>query len=941
MQLNSRSLRLCSFNCRSVKSSVNEIRELCSHSDIVCVQEHWLLPSEINFLSGISDDFLAVGQSAVNIHESVLLGRPYGGTGILYRKTISEFVIFVDTDDPRLTAVILSSNVGPILLVCVYMPTDYGDDECLENYVSTCASLTSLYNDCDAVQLIAVGDFNCSAHSRFYDIMLQFALENNVMLTDINRLADAFTYCNDSATNLSWIDHVLCSRDVDNLVSSCTVGYDYVSSDHKPLFVCVEDLLPESRAQPRITNSADSSSQFITDWSKCNDYYITNYQYELDRGLSEINIPSFTPSHYTDNGDSQDTNALIDAYYDDIMRCINAACRRSIPNKAVNYNNCDFIVAGWNDIVRDKHSAARDAFHDWACFGKPRQGSLYDRMKRTRSQFKLALRYCKQHEDTIRADALADSMRNKDYNKFWNTIRKCNNKNATKFAHVVDGCTGDVAIANRWCQHFNDLYNSVNDDVSRDSLYKQLSDSVPHSSLQMCRITVQDIANACCQLKSGKALGPDGIAAEALIFGTNKLHIHISLLFNLFIIYGHLPARFMQSIIIPLIKNKNGDLSDLNNYRAIAISTVFSKLFEGVIEKFLHSSTFIDNYQFGFKRGLSTGLCTSVFKQTVDYYINRGSHVFACFVDFKKAFDSVNYWKLFLKLLNDGVNALIVRLLAAWYCNQICYVRWRSTVSTGFHMSNGTRQGGSLSPYLFTRYIREMLGAIVDSGIGCSIGSVLINVLAYADDLVLIAPSWKALQLLLDILNVQAAAIDMHCNTDKTVCMMFPPLNRRRIISNSFPLLKIGANYVKYVSRFKYLGHIVSNSLSDDDEIEREIRNMFVRCNTLTRKFSKCSLNVKVALFRSYCLCLYDIALWNVYKTGSLLKFRSCYHRCAKLFFKYRKYDSVTCMLLETGLPSFETIISNANHVFNSKWSSCSNVLVTALHRLHLPYYCT
>ena len=45
--------------------------------------------------------------------------------------------------------------------------------------------------------------------------------------------------------------------------------------------------------------------------------------------------------------------------------------------------------------------------------------------------------------------------------------------------------------------------------------------------------------------------------------------------------------------------------------------------------------------------------------------------MFACFVDFKKAFDSVSYWKLFLKLLNDGVNALIVRLLAAWYCKTI------------------------------------------------------------------------------------------------------------------------------------------------------------------------------------------------------------------------------------------------------------------------------
>ena len=78
-------------------------------------------------------------------------------------------------------------------------------------------------NDCDAVQLIVIGDLNCSTHSTFFDILLQFATDNNVLLTDMNRLSGVFTYCNDSATNLSWIDYVLCSRDADNLVSCCTV----------------------------------------------------------------------------------------------------------------------------------------------------------------------------------------------------------------------------------------------------------------------------------------------------------------------------------------------------------------------------------------------------------------------------------------------------------------------------------------------------------------------------------------------------------------------------------------------------------------------------------------------------------------------------------------------------------------------------------------------
>jgi len=67
-------------------------------------------------------------------------------------------------------------------------------------------------------------------------------------------------------------------------------------------------------------------------------------------------------------------------------------------------------------------------------------------------------------------------------------------------------------------------------------------------------------------------------------------------------------------------------------------------------------------FQFGFKPGLSTAICTNVFKCTVQYYIERGSHIFTCFVDFNKAFDKVNYWKLFSKLGNDGVHGKIVTI---------------------------------------------------------------------------------------------------------------------------------------------------------------------------------------------------------------------------------------------------------------------------------------
>jgi len=57
-------------------------------------------------------------------------------------------------------------------------------------------------------------------------------------------------------------------------------------------------------------------------------------------------------------------------------------------------------------------------------------------------------------------------------------------------------------------------------------------------------------------------------------------------------------------------------------------------------------------------------------KNVIDYYTGNGSHEFTCFVDFSKAFDNVNYWKLFRKLLDDGVDCNVVAVLAAWYSKQ-------------------------------------------------------------------------------------------------------------------------------------------------------------------------------------------------------------------------------------------------------------------------------
>ena len=335
-----------------------------------------------------------------------------------------------------------------------------------------------------------------------------------------------------------------------------------------------------------------------------------------------------------------------------------------------------------------------------------------------------------------------------------------------------------------------------------------------------------------------------------------------------------------------------------------------------------------DDYQFGFKRGHSTAHCTNLMKTAIDYYTKRGSNVFACFFDFKKAFDRVNYWKLFNKLMDDGIPSDVVALLSFWYSHQKVNVRWHNMLSDSFCIKNGTRQGGILSPYLFTRYIRDVLSAVVNTHIGCNIGGVMINVLAYADDIVLLAPSWSAMQNLIVVLETNSKDIDMVCNVDKTLCMVFKPKCRTNIVTSQFPNLMINDKPLYFVDEFRYLGHIINHDFTDDNDIKREIRNLFMRTNLLIRRFNKCSVAVKCMLFKSYCVCLYDAALWSTFRACTFQKLKSAYNKCVKIFFGYSRSYSVTSMLQEIGLPTFSVLMHNYRLSFLQQWTNSINYIL-------------
>jgi len=105
--------------------------------------------------------------------------------------------------------------------------------------------------------------------------------------------------------------------------------------------------------------------------------------------------------------------------------------------------------------------------------------------------------------------------------------------------------------------------------------------------------------------------------------------------------------------------------------------------------------------------------------------------------------------------------------------------------------------------------------------------------------------------------------------------MVFKPKLRIKIVADVFPQFSLGTNLLQFVTEFKYLGHVITDNLTDDADMQQEVRNQFVRTNILRRRFYKCSVAVKHILFKSYCISLYDAALWSRYNKGSLRKLSS------------------------------------------------------------------
>ena len=229
----------------------------------------------------------------------------------------------------------------------------------------------------------------------------------------------------------------------------------------------------------------------------------------------------------------------------------------------------------------------------------------------------------------------------------------------------------------------------------------------------------------------------------------------------------------------------------------------------------------------------------------------------------------------------------------------------------------------------------ELSEEILNGKGGCNVGSKRINHIFYADDLILLSPSVKGLQILIDKCNSYFAANFLSLNTQKTKVLFVKP---KRVLYYGEPKLYVGTEQLEVVNNFKYLGVILNNELSDDEYIASLYRSHCVRSNTIIRNFQMCDQDVKSNLFKAFCTSLYCISLSLNCKWSSWNKLKLCYKNSLRYFFNIERYASISQSFVNLNIPTFDELVrKNISSLF-LRLKSSENSLIRAVFNSSIFY---
>ena len=414
----------------------------------------------------------------------------------------------------------------------------------------------------------------------------------------------------------------------------------------------------------------------------------------------------------------------------------------------------------------------------------------------------------------------------------------------------------------RWKEHFESILNRPEPDH-----VAEIPPAVVDLDICIDPPSIEEVKAAIKAMKSGKAGGADGVTAEMLKAEETETPRILTDIFREVWESETTPEAWKTGLIVKL--PKKGDLGECNNWRGITLLPITSKILSKIIHTRLAATLdeYIRQEQAGFRPGRSCSDHIFTLRQILEQSKEWNAPLYANFIDFEKAFDSIHRDSLWKILRHYGIPSKLVNIIKMLYSDFRSRVICNTVLTDAFRVTTGVKQGCILSPFLFILGIDWVLKQVTSDGrrgIRWTLTSVLED-LDYADDIALLAHRHQDMQAKTNALATTAGSLGLKINSKKT--------RHFRMNSRTNESIMVNGDVIDEVDHFTYLGSKVSTSGDGEEEIQVRISKASQAFAALrgTWRSKNISQKTKIRLFKSNVLStlLYGAESWKMTKTIS------------------------------------------------------------------------
>ena len=525
------------------------------------------------------------------------------------------------------------------------------------------------------------------------------------------------------------------------------------------------------------------------------------------RPFSEQNLDKFKTYLNNHDWNSVSTNDL-DAYLKKFIETIDYFYCKCFPTKT-KYVSLKSFRSPW---ITDKIKTIIS--YKSLCFNLLRNGLI------TRSENNLIKNKIKRIMDkTERKYYEIAFIKCKNNMKFtWNLLKSLNirGRGTTKIEKIIwkdTEFTGDSNIADTFNEYFGTIAQDLQSQIPETDLDPLTFLNKNDKSMYLYPMSTSEVIKILSQMKvkkSKKDSCPDYIFLKKINLIIAPILCNIV---NICFQRGIFPNCLKIGCITPIFKK--GNIYLVINYRPITVLILISKLLEKCFLtrswSFINKFSLLTKHQYGFIRGTSTEDALLDLTEKLYADLNNKKYALTLFIDYQKAFDTVDHHILLSKLEAYGFRGPILRFLESYLSNREVMTKFNGKFSPTKTLSIGLPQGGLLSPVLFLLYINDL------PNISNNFHPIL-----YADDTTLCF-SGSNISNLLSTCNLELAkfsswtmANKLSVNFSKTQYLI---VSTRNIPSN-LPPITINDNIIERVSSFKFLGIIIDSSLNFNEHIK-------------------------------------------------------------------------------------------------------------------------